>query len=97
MEKQNQVSVYIYEAHDANHIREAKQGNLDYITTYIIYFVKLDNENKGHYVCIKIDFLNIHTHIVDKSENDSAHVARVNILNEDLIIHISQCYKFAIR
>ena len=61
----NRVCIFIYELDSEDKIRLGQRGNIAYLTTDLIYLLRLDTDSKSHYIYIKsIDHFQIYTRIL---------------------------------
>ena len=88
----NRVCIFIYELDSEDKIRLGQRGNIAYLTTDLIYLLRLDADSRGHYINIKsIDhFLNLHTHTHDKGRHFCPSCSK-KILFDEFRPHISKC------
>jgi len=49
----NHISVFVYSLNDKDEIFREKLGNPDYFTNDVIYLLRLDVQEKSHYIYIK--------------------------------------------
>jgi hypothetical protein len=94
-EELNNICIYVYSIDDDKVILD-KPGSLDYLQTDIAYLLRIEDENKSHYVYIKnIDhFFNTHNQSIDKDKR-LCPVCCNKINFKEYNNHLSTCYKFA--
>ena len=63
-EKINRVCIFIYVLDSDDQIRLGQRGNIAYLTDDLIYLLRIEADNKSHYIYIKSinHFFNLHTH-----------------------------------
>ena len=49
-EDSNRVCIFIYELDSEDKIRLGQRGNIAYLTTDLIYLLRLDTDSKSHYI-----------------------------------------------
>ena len=61
---------FIYALDEEYKIRLSKTRNIDYLTYDLIYLLRVDNEDKSHYLYIKNinHFVNLNKHCCDKDK-----------------------------
>ena len=91
----NKVCIFIYELDSEGNIRLGQKGNVEYQTTDLTYLLRLEADNKSHYIYIKIidHFFKLQKHTHDKDKRFSPVWSKKSWINE-LRSHISKCYMF---
>ncbi len=95
MKKTNNVCIFIYSL-DGDTIVIDKKGNPDYFHKDLIYLLRLEDENKSHYVYIKkkSNLLNLSTHVTDKDKKFCPYCNSKIMINK-FDRHISSCFNIA--
>ena len=80
-EEINRVCIFIYELDSEDQIRLGQRGNIAYLTDDLIYLLRIEADNKSHYIYIKnIDhFFRLH-----KCSFDTDKRCLPNLFKEDL-------------
>jgi hypothetical protein len=93
-EKDNTVSIFIYNINSENQIVREKIGNSDFITNDIIYLLRIENEEKSHYVYIKHLSRFINLSYMNKNIDMDCFCPYCNKQQkENFTEHIKKCYK----
>ena len=91
----NQVSVFVYYICDDGSIRTEKRGNPDYILNDVVYLLRIENDDKAHYIYIKYIERLFHTHVSSKTAGTKfCPLCAKNADDKEYRNHLSKCYKF---
>ena len=69
-EELNKVCIFVYELDEESKIRLSKAGKIEYLTNDLVYLLRIDKEEKSHYIYIKkiSHFFNLSTQKGDKDQ-----------------------------
>ena len=92
-EDNNRGCIFIYKLDSDDQIRLGQRGNIAYLTDDLIYLLRIEADNKSHYIYIKSKdhFFNLHKHTHDTSKRFCP-ICSNTILIDELRSHISKCY-----
>ena len=68
-EENNQVAVFVYCLGDDGSVINDKKGNREHVMKSCLYLLRVEKDDKSHYIYIKNigRLLNLHTHVQDKN------------------------------
>ena len=91
-ESNNEVSVFVYSLKNDAVYRE-KIGNPDYVTKDVVYLLRIENEEKSHYIYIKHlpRFINFNYNGQNKDKTFCPFCEKP--FSEDINEHVKKCYK----
>ena len=92
-EDNNRGCIFIYKLDSDDQIRLGQRGNIAYLTDDLIYLLRIEADNKSHYIYIKSKdhFFNLHKHTHDTSKRFCP-ICSNTILIDEFRSHISKCY-----
>ena len=69
-EKNNHIAIFVYYIDETGSIRTEKEGMYQYLSNDIVYLLRIENDEKSHYVYVKHveRLLNLHHQAVDKDK-----------------------------
>ena len=92
-ETNNNVSVFVYSVNDKDEIFREKLGNPDHFNNDVIYLLRLDMEEKSHYIYIKhLERLFNLNRIVSKKDQNYCPYCEKHC-EDNMSDHIKKCYK----
>jgi hypothetical protein len=92
LEQNNKVAVFVYSIKDDSVFRE-KLGNPEYVSNDVIYLLRIENEEKSHYVYIKHLSRLINFNKNGKKTDKQFFPFCEKACDECLTQHIPKCYK----
>ena len=92
-EHNNKIAVFVYSLNDKDKIFREKLGNPDYFTNHVMYLLRLDVEDKSHYIYIKHleRFFNLNRIVSHKDEHYCPYCEKQ--CDDNMSDHIKKCYK----
>jgi len=95
-EEMNKVCIYVYSIDEENNVVCDFVGNNEYIDTNLIYLLRVEQDNKSHYIYIKhIErLMRIHTQTCHQGKKYCP-ICQKAVKGEILKEHFTQCYRFA--
>ena len=93
-EELNKVCIFVYELDEESKIRLSKAGKIEYLTNDLVYLLRIDNEEKSHYIYIKkiSHFFNLSTQKGDKDKTFCP-ICSQKVKTTEYKEHLCKCYK----